>query len=72
MPIFDERQVSSQGSTYTAPTGTRTTKKKGKKTTGGANQGVQQMDIYHSYWGANAEGRRARLALRLPADRLRP
>src|SRR4051794_8344528 len=53
VPTFDEDTGEFTGIAYTAPQGTRTTKKKGKKTTGGANQGVQQIDIYHAYWAVN-------------------
>jgi hypothetical protein len=53
VPTFDENTGEFTGIAYTAPQGTRTTKKKGKKTTGGANQGVQQIDIYHAYWAVN-------------------
>jgi hypothetical protein len=53
VPTFDESSGEFTGIAYTAPQGTRTTKKKGKKTTGGANQGVQQIDIYHAYWAVN-------------------
>ncbi len=53
VPTFDESSGEFTGIAYTAPQGTRTTKKKGKKTTGGNNQGVQQIDIYHAYWAVN-------------------
>jgi hypothetical protein len=53
VPTFDETSGEFTGIAYTAPQGVRTTKKKGKKTTGGANQGVQQIDIYHAYWAVN-------------------
>jgi hypothetical protein len=53
VPTFDEKTGEYTGIAYTAPQGTRTTKKVGKKSTGGANQGVQQIDIYHAYWAVN-------------------
>jgi hypothetical protein len=53
VPTFDDSTGEFTGIAYTAPQGTRTTKKAGKKTSGGANQGIQQIDIYHAYWAVN-------------------
>jgi hypothetical protein len=53
VPTYDDSTGEFTGIAYTAPQGTRTTKKSGKKTTGGSNQGVQQIDIYHAYWAVN-------------------
>lgn len=53
VPTFDDSTGEFTGIAYTAPQGAQTTKKKGKSTSGGSNQGIQQIDIYHAYWAVN-------------------